>query len=465
MLKKLFSHTAIYGLAPQITRIASLFALPIITKDLTTIDFGVYGLITSIVGAITVLNTLGLRIILTNSFYKSSHQYIWGWRQIYGFLMLWNIPYSLLLGLVIWFFIPVEATHNALYIVFVNVIPVVFFGPTSSIATTYYQLKQRPSAIAIRSAFFGLLTVCLNVLFISYYKMGYMGWFLSTGISTMAHQMSYFIPLNFNLRIRPIFNFKWRYIRNSLKVSLPTIPHYYSTYLLDSSDRLIMKAVGISTSSIGLYNAAYTVANFVRQGGMAAGFAIGPMMNEAFKQKEEGKARNLVFILQAIFLTGSFILAIWLKELFVFLIKNDELKSSYNIGVILVMAYSYRPMYLGANSKLFYIEKTALLLRITFVAAILNVVLNFIFIPIWGIVAAAWVTFISLMYMGFGGFFIQSINKYNEVNYYPKIWLGLIIVMTGLSLSIVEQGIAVKIVATILTVVVSFAFVHKISKK
>src|SRR5690606_10301200 len=144
----LFSHTAIYGLAPQITRIASILALPIITKDLTSIDFGVYGLITSIVGAVTVLNTLGLRIILTNSFYKSPYQYKWGWRQLYGFLMLWNIPYTILLASVIYLFVPPEAINNWGVIVLTNVLPVVFFGPTAAIGTTFYQLKQMPIQIA-----------------------------------------------------------------------------------------------------------------------------------------------------------------------------------------------------------------------------------------------------------------------------------------------------------------------------
>src|SRR5690554_5834854 len=99
MLKKLFSHTAIYGLAPQIPRIVSIFTLPIITKYLTEIDFGVYGVITAIAGSIAVLGNLGLNVILSNSFFRNPGQYKWGWRQIYGFLMLWNYPFAILLGI------------------------------------------------------------------------------------------------------------------------------------------------------------------------------------------------------------------------------------------------------------------------------------------------------------------------------------------------------------------------------
>ncbi len=465
MLKKLFSHTAIYGLAPQVTRIASVLALPIITKDLTSVDFGVYGIITAVAGAIAVLNTLGLRLVLTNSFYKSPSQYKWGWRQIYGFLMLWNIPYSIILGAILWFFVPNEASHDTFNIILLNVLPVVFFGPTAILGNTYYQLKQRPLEIAVRSVIFGVLTVALNILFISILKQGYMGWFISTGISTMLNQVSFFIPINFKEGIKPIFNFKWRYIKRSLYVSIPTIPHYYSTYLLDSSDRLIMKTVGVSTSQIGVYNAAYTVGNFLRQAGMAAGFAIGPMLNMAYKEGNERKARDLIFILQIVFLFGSFILAIWLKEIFFFLLKNKSLQDSYQLGIIIIMSYCYRPMYLGANSKLFYIEKTQMLLKVTFIAAIINICLNFLLIPIWGITAAAIVTYVSLFYMGYAGFFLKIVKNTNKVKYYPIYWMALTVILTFLAIFVVEAGLLLKIAFSMISLFVAIILMKRIGGK
>lgn len=458
MLKKLASHTAIYGLAPQVTRIASILALPVITKDLTTVDFGVYGVVTAVAGAISVLNTLGLKLVLTNSFFKSPHQYKWGWRQLYGFLMLWNLPYSVLLASILWFFIPMEASSHSMEIIVLNVLPVVFFGPTAVIGNTYYQLKQMPMQIAARSVIFGILTVVLNIYFISVLKQGYLGWFFSTAISTMLSQMSFFIPMNFKEGFKPIFNFKWRYVKTCLKVSLPTIPHYYSTYLLDSSDRLIMKSVGVETSQIGMYNAAYTVGNFVRQAGMAAGFAVGPMLNAAYKEQDERKARDLIFILQILFLAGSFVLAIWLKELFHVLLKNAELSSSYGLGIVIVMAYSSRPMYFGANGRLFYLEKTSLLLRVTFIAAIANVILNFMFIPIWGIIAAAWVTYISLFYMSYAGYYLKAFRGINNVKYFHTFWLSLSLALTILALKFVNFSTLFKLsISAIVTALACFS--------
>ncbi|WP_257659162.1 lipopolysaccharide biosynthesis protein [Parapedobacter lycopersici] len=463
MLRKLFSHTAIYGLAPQITRVASVLSLPIITQYLTEVDFGVYGIITAVAGSMAVLNTLGLRIILVNTFYKSPQQFKWRWRQIYGFLILWNFPYSLLLWLILWWFVPQEAIEHRWAIIALNIAPAILFGPTSIIGIAFFQLKQRPLQIAVRSAIFGLITVMLNIYFIAVLRLGYMGWFISTGISTILSQASYFIPVNFKLKLTPIFNFKWRYIRQSLTTSLPTVPHYYASYLLETSDRLIMKVVGISTGNIGLYNAAYTIGNLFKQLGTAAGFAISPLMNASYKDGDDLKARNLVFVLQVGYFMLTFMAAIWLKEIFQLLLKNRELQSTYPIGIIILMAYNYRPMYLGANNKLFYEEKTKSLLKVTFIAGLLNVILNFSLIPFFGYKAAAINTFISLMYMGYSGYYLSASKRINKVPYYQMIWLGITIFLTITSFFIVETGIAVKIILSFFVLILGVLFIRKFS--
>ncbi|HYH16696.1 MAG TPA: oligosaccharide flippase family protein, partial [Flavisolibacter sp.] len=323
MLKKLFSHSVIYGLAPHVPKIASVFALPIVTKYLTELDYGVSGIIMAVAGAISVFSSLGLRMILVNSFYKSPGQYKWAWRQIYGFLTLWNIPYALILSIILYLFIPIEVKADQWEIIFLNVAPIVFFGPTSTLATTYFQLKQQPLQIAIRTVIFGFLTVLLNIYFIAYKHMGYMGWFAASCIVSMLSSISYWWPLNKKLRLTPIFNFKWRLIKKSLSVSLPTVPHYYAGYLLNSSDRVVMKFLSVPTTGIGLYNSAYTIGNLMANAGIAAGTAVGPLMNQAFKEKKDIVARNLVFILQVAFFAITFILSIWLKEIFFILIKNE----------------------------------------------------------------------------------------------------------------------------------------------
>ncbi len=450
-IKKIFSHTIVYALAPQISKIASFFILPIITKDLTDLDYGVFGVITAYTTAIAVFAALGLKVVLINFYFKNPHHYKIAWRQIYGFLNLWNFIYAILLAILIFFIVPDYAIENRLKIIILNVLPLVFFGQTANIGYLFYQIRRKPVPIAVRTAIFGTLTVLLNLLFISYFKLGYMGWFYSIFIVGLLNNLSYWYPLNVVHKIKPIFNFKWRLIRQSLKVSLPTIPHYYSSYLLDSSDRVVLDLMQTSTANIGKYNIAYMFGNLVQQVGMALGMSMSPLMMQYYKNKEDHKARDLVFVTQAIFLIATFVFSMWMKEIFYLLIKNETLNEMYYLAVIIVMSYNYRPMYLGSTNKLFYTEKTKLLWRISFVAGIINVILNIVFIPLWGFEFAAVSTFIAFMYMGYSGYFLKTFKKVNSVNFYPVFWLVLTVVISILAYLSIDLLVTYKLGISLIT--------------
>jgi O-antigen/teichoic acid export membrane protein len=464
MIRKLFSHTAIYGLAPQVSKVASFFVLPIVTQYLTPLDYGVYGVLTATVGSISIFASLGLRIVLINSFYKSPNHFKWVWRQVYGFLSLWIIPYAFLSALLVYLIIPEEAKSNVWQIIFINIFPLIFFGQTSTIATTYYQISKKPMPIAIRTAIFGTLTVLLNLYTIAVLKMGYMGWFWSTFFVGILNNLSYWIPLNMKLKITPILNFKWRLIKDRLKVSMPTIPHYYSSYLLNTSDKLVLEFLNVGTANIGRYNAAYTFGNYFSNLGTASGLAIGPLLNECYKKNDDRKARNLIYLQQVVFFALSFLVSIWLKELFQFFIRNEELNKMYYLSVIIVMAYNYRPMYFGANAKLMYSEQTKVLWRVSFIAGVTNVVLNLVLIPFFGFEVAAFTTFIALMYMGYAGYFMKGFKNSTTVNFYPLTWLASTIVLTGLAYYIVTLSVLIKIITTLIVIPVIIWFMARLRK-
>lgn len=447
MLKKLFSHTFIYGFANQIPKIAGLFSLPFITQYLTEEDYGIFGVVTSYMAAIEVFSSLGLRLVLVNTFYKHPNWYLKIWKEIYGFLMFWNIVFLAFKVGFLWLLMPKEVDNVAL-VVFLNVGAGLFFGPTALIGSTFFQIKQMPFSIAIRTIVFGTLTIVLNILFIAVFKMGYLGWFYSLFIVSVLGNMSYFYPLFYKYKLTPVYVFSLRRIKSYLKVTLPTIPHYYSTFLLNTSDKIVMEHLAVPINDIGKYNAAYTVGNFFNSIGMVSGFAITPLMNECYKNKDERTARELVFVLQGVFFIASFLVSIWLKEIFQILIKNEVLAATYPIGIIVVMAYNYRAMYYGSINKLFYLEKTNILWKITFIAGITNVLLNVALIPFFGYEIAAVTTFVSLMFMGYSGYFLRDFKENSTVNYYPGLWFTATVLLAIAAYLLKDITILSKILIT-----------------
>ena len=102
------------------------------------------------------------------------------------------------------------------------------------------------------------------------------------------------------------------------------------------------------------------------------------------KEKNNNKRVSyyLTDFLQSLFVVGSFLIAIWSKELFILFVKNDNLFEAYSLAIVIVMSYSYRPLYWGLVSKMQFEEKTQQLWKISFSSGLINSIslLTYIFI-------------------------------------------------------------------------------------
>jgi len=455
VLKRLLSHSALYGLTPQLTKVISIFTLPILTAYLTPLDYAISGLVATYLGLLGALQTLGLNIIVGNSYYKYNRNdhYKIIWRQILGFLQLYSIGYGVLAFLILYFLLPSEVGDNRLIIILLNVLPTVLFAPTQFFVFRYYQKKEIPLPLTIRSVIVSLLTISLNLYFIAHLKLGYMGWFYSNAISGVLSFIFFFYPFYFKYKFTPIFNFKWKTIKGFLKISLPTIPHYYSSYLLKSSDRAVMDFQKVSTANIGLYSFANNFSNYFETITTAFARSSGPMYLKSYRFKAPKEAdlyaRKLTYMMQVILFSGTFIFSIWSKEIFELLVNNEELKLVYPMSIILVMSYNYKPMYFAAFTKIAFHEKTKSLWKISFLAGLLNVVSNIILIPFFGFEVAIYTTFAAMLYMGYSGFFLKEFRENNNINFYPIPILVLTVIITAAAYFIVELNIYLKLIISL----------------
>lgn len=465
MIKKIFSHSVIYGLAPQIPRLASFFILPLIIPYLTKTDYGVFTIVTSYTLMLAAIKDLGLKVVMSNTFFKHNNHIKKIWGQLYGFLFLWNILFGLIIVALLFFVIPAEAQGSKWLIIILTAMPIIFFGQTMEIGQLYCQLKRKPFQIGIRAAIIGTLAVFLNYYTIAVLRLGYMGFFWSAFMSAMLYNISYWIPLNFKEFIKPIFNFKWRFIKKSLKVGLPIIPHNIAAYLQRTSDRVVMERLNVSTGDLGGYGFASNFGNLFGTLGLATNTAITPFLLENYKNQKDKVARNLIFVWQLGLLAICFLSCLWLKEIFSFLAPKEEFKVLYRITIVLIMAQCYRPMYVGGLQKLFFLDKTKQLFKVTLTAGIINVVLNLIFIPIYGFEFAIISVYISLLFQGYLFYSFKSFKEVNKAQFYPLLWLFIQLVLTGLVYYIRDIEIYQKGIFTALAVVIFTFALYKMSKK
>lgn len=430
VLFKFLKNTAIYGISPQINFIASVIALPFITKYFNEFDFGIQGTVLAYVAAFSSLSSLGLKMILTNTFFKHKSSFLLVWRQLYGFLVLWNILFSFLLFVLIYNFIPESIVADRFLLAVLVVLPNVFFSITKTLGSLYLQYSERPIAVAWRVLAFGLLSIGLQLLFIVHFKMHFLGWFLAFAIAGMLSNISYLYLVVSRLNLKPIFRFKTRLILNSLRITLPIIPHQYSTYLLNSSDRIVMDRMQVSTDDIGLYNVANTFGSLLEGLSLATTLALNPWVNKAYAEKKDVNVRYIIYSLQIFYYLCTFNLAIWLREIFSVLLNNVNLVATYPLGIVLIMSYNFRPVYYGVIGKLFFAEKTKNLWKMSFSMGVLNIILNILLIPIYGYKVAALTTFACFYLLSIIPQFTKEYKQIVSIKFNSLIFILISIALT-----------------------------------
>jgi O-antigen/teichoic acid export membrane protein len=404
---------------------------------------------------------LGLPIILANSFFYFPQRWKIVWRQIHFYLLVWGVIYSLLLAVLLIYVLPDVARPDLTWIILLNCVPAFLFAPVISIGTRYYQMAQRPMFMALSISITGIIAVVLNLYTIAYLKMGYMGWFVSTFVSTFILALFFVYPVFFKHKISPLFAYRPRFLKKQLKIALPTVPHNYSSYLLNSSDRVIMDRLHVPVREIGKYNLAYLFGGYFDIIGNAVGNAVGPIYIKLYSKRSLQADRDVAFItnwLQLLFITGGFIMALWCREIFEVLIKVKDQGNGYMLAILIIMGYVYRPYYWSVVNRLQFSEKTAELWKITLVAGILNVVLNIILIPVYGTMAAAVTTFFALIYMGFIGYSFNSFKQIESASYQPVIIVLTILVATASVYLLKDIAVAWKVLISLVLIVGFFYF-------
>lgn len=461
MLKLIIKNSFIYGLIPQISKVASFFVLPLITPFLTKNDYGVIGVLDVYIGLYSALQFLGFNVVITNSIINHPQHYKMIWRQLYGFLLIWSIIYIIILGLVIYFTIPDEAASNVNEIILLKLLPEFLFAPIVLFVSTYYRMNQLAWAIASRSLLTGLIAVILNYYLIAVLKLGFMGWIYSGFVTSLIGGLMFLYPFIFKLKLFPMFNFKIKIIKRALKIGLPVIPHNYSHYLLNSSDRLIMERYNVSTGNIGVYSLSYTLGMYINIVANAVNQAISPNLLVFVKENKWRDFEKLVNLFQSIMFLICIIASIWVTDWMPLLIKNVELNNYPELFVIIALSYSGWPLYAGCFSVLFYKEKTSMLWKITTLAGIINLILNIILIPFFGFTVAAWTTLFAMLFQSFSGFFYKQYKENSNANLYPFFWFFMVLMGLYISIYSIDKGIIFKFCSSIFFLIIVFGFIIK----
>lgn len=466
MLKKISSDTLWYSILPQLPRLANFLLLPVTTPHLSPLDFAIFGTVMAYAIAFDTLKSLGLDMILLNSFFKKPNEYKVIWGKVEAIISVWSLVLSVLIGLIVYVILPDElAKSDKWFIVITTSLPSVFFAGLSKVSILFYQYKQNPIPIVVRSSLAGFLAVVINYITIVELNLGYKGWFYSGLITGILLPLSYVHPIWSREKILPRYRISWPELKEMLRVSLPIIPHHYATYFLNYSDRVLLNLFHIPMNQVGIYNLGYSVSGNFRLVTTSVDKVLGPTFHRLLTSGNDFTSiKPITFSLASGYLLIGFVGSIWMKEAFALLIRNDTLTSAYTIAIIILFSFVTRPLYNGAQSFLFFEERTSKLWRVTFMFGMLNIMLNVIFIPLYGINAAAVNTFICIAGSNYGIFLLKDYKETSKLNFFPLRWLAATLVVFAVSWFLKDASWLIKSAATALAVMCALSFVMRVRK-
>lgn len=203
----------------------------------------------------------------------------------------------------------------------------------------------------------------------------------------------------------------WKY---ALCFNLPLIPHYLSNVILNSTDRIMIEKI-VGKEQAGIYSVAYSVALIMTLFNTAFNKTIEPWCYKKIKAGESKDIKGIAYVTLIIIALLNFFVIAFAPEIVAIFAPKEYYDAIWIIPPVSMSAYfMFTYVYFAVFS--FYYGKTKFVMVATSMGAILNVVLNYVFIKMFGYYAAGYTTLICYMvYSGAHYFFMRKVcNKYES---------------------------------------------------
>lgn len=255
---------------------------------------------------------------------------------------------------------------------------------------------------------------------------------------------------------------------SAIKFNVILIPHYLSNVILVQSDRIMISRI-INEAAAAIYNVAYTLGVAAQVITQALINAINPWMYQKMSKKEGKKCQNI--ITQLVLLVAIMIIGICLimPETFNFLFPktyNEALKVIPPVAAGVIWAFIFN---IYASIELYFSGNKYVSFS-SFVGASINIIANLIFIPKYGIIAAAYTTLVcDIIYAFLHTVFSKKLLKKHMNNEviapYRKIWsIGIFTTIMCLIISLLYDTILIRYSLIIIIIMFCIMYRNKIKK-
>ena len=186
--------------------------------------------------------------------------------------------------------------------------------------------------------------------------------------------------------------FNKKYWIKALKFNVPLIPHYLSLIVLGQSDRIMIQNYEGSDKA-GIYNLAYQISLLMQVITNAISGSLVPWSYEQLKNNQHKSLFSVTKKLCVLVASLSFIVILFAPEAIAIIGTKEYMEAIWIVPAVAASVY-FTFCYGLFSTVEFYYGKTTFIMVASVIGAALNIILNAIFIPIYGFIAAGYTTLV-----------------------------------------------------------------------
>lgn len=377
-----------YTLSNFLLKGMGFITTPIFTRLLTKQDFGDYSNFTAWLSILAILATVELR----SSVVRARYDYEDHFDEFLSSITVCGTAITAVFYVVVLLFQGFFSDLLGMDMVYVHIMFLnVLISPALSILQAKHQILQRYKSFVLVSLGSTLTSTFLSVFCVIHFENKLFGRIIGSTIPLLVvYLIAYILLLS---RGRCLFNTEyWKY---AILYSAPLVPHLLANTLLGSSDRIMIKKM-CGAEQTAVYSLAYTCGMIVATLFTSMNQAWEPWLFDRLHEKDYHTIRKVsrIYLLFFVCLVeGAILIA---PELMALMGGKGYQEAVYVVPPVMI-GYGCKFTYTFYVNVEKYEKKTAFISIGTLLAAGINIVLNYIFIPIFGYQAAAYTTLIGFL--------------------------------------------------------------------
>jgi len=425
MFKTFFKNSFVYTIGNILTRGINIILLPIYTRYLTPVQYGIIDLFSIIASIISLTVALEISQAIARYYQdveteaeKTEYTSTAFLFTIFMYLIYIFVSLIFIDRLTVWILDDINKKNIFMLATFAIATSGIFYFTQNQLK---WQIQPKDSVIVSILNAFVIAIVTLYCLILKHYQIEsiFIGQIVGNIVAAIVG--IYFAKESYKII------FIYRYLKNMLHYSFPLIFSSISVFISLYIDRIMIKEF-LDFNELGIYGVAYRFASVV--GILMIGFqqSLTPLIFKHYREEDTprkiSKIFNIFIILSLMIYLGSILFS---KEIVELLTTSNYYRSSKFVSflVLVILISNIYIFFPGLN----IVKKTKSLALLNFFGAIVNTILNYYLVRIYGL--------FGIVYATLAGLFLVLIvrvvwsNKYYPI---PYEWKKIIIVFASISL-------------------------------